>query len=436
MRKQILKTASIVAVGIILSATPVFAKTQVNVIVVDGKNTSSTSDDTYYHLKVTKGKKLSNATINRVKIWANHDTNGRGKVTKLAYNPVVPVAIKSKFNSNTRLKLIYKQIKPIVTFYDSISKNTFCTRVGQIGKTVKFPAAPSHLGYQFVGWKGLNEKQKLTKVAKYKVTAMFKKLETSIVFDGNGAQNPNAMSSVTLKNTTQYKLPKNIFKKDGCTFIGWNVLGKIRQAGETITVPTDVSSVIVTAVWQTNDAYTIKYMLDGGYFNTENVITSYMVDTPSFTLPIPEKSGCIFVGWTGADLKQTTRTVTINQGSTGNRSYYAVWKYDPTGRSLGDWQLATFSGGQNTGFTTWNVPLIPHHSCSMSYELAHRYGLTEGDKIQISTTGEIFTIDEIPRTSFNSLYYISDYKEIALCVYPNELYNDKYNVVTEVFRVE
>ena len=60
MRKQILKTASIVAVGIILSATPVFAKTQVNVIVVDGKNTSSTSDDTYYHLKVTKGKKLSN----------------------------------------------------------------------------------------------------------------------------------------------------------------------------------------------------------------------------------------------------------------------------------------------------------------------------------------------------------------------------------------
>ena len=435
MKKILAKTASLIAVGFILSATPALAKSPVDVIIVDGKNTSSTADDTTYHLKVAKGKRLTESTITKVKAWAKHDTSGRSKITKAAYNPVVPVTIRNRFTSDTRLRLVYKQIKPIVTFYDPIVNKNISTKVGEIGKTIKFPTAPNHIGYQFVGWKGLNENQKLTKATKYKATAVYKKLSCKIVFDGNGASNPDAMSSVTVKNTQEYVLPKNKFKKNGYHFAGWEVMGKTYSAGETVVLPYDATTVTAKAVWEADDVYSITYNLNGGYFNTNNVMTSYTSKTPTFNIPTPVKDGCVFLGWTGTGLKGTTRVVTIEKGSTGSKEYYAKWKYDTTGRSLGQWQLAAFSGGQNNGFTTTNVPLVPHHSCSMPFILANRYGLNVGDKIQISTTGEVFVIDEIPRTSFNSIYYTSDYKQIDLCVYSSEVYNDEYNVVAEIFRV-
>lgn len=70
--------------------------------------------------------------------------------------------------------------------------------------------------------------------------------------------------------------------------------------------------------------YTISYDLDGGT-NNENNPTSYTIESPDITLQPATKTGYTFAGWTGTSLDAATESVTITQGSTGNRSYRAEW---------------------------------------------------------------------------------------------------------------
>lgn len=70
--------------------------------------------------------------------------------------------------------------------------------------------------------------------------------------------------------------------------------------------------------------YTISYEYYGGSVATANK-TSYNIETASFTLTQPTKTGHTFNGYTGTDLSTSTKVVTIPKGSTGNRSYTARW---------------------------------------------------------------------------------------------------------------
>ena len=74
-------------------------------------------------------------------------------------------------------------------------------------------------------------------------------------------------------------------------------------------------------VWQT-DTYTITYDLDRG--TADDNPTGYTVETETFTLKNPTRPGYIFSGWSGTGLTgENNLTVTIEKGSTGNRSYTA-----------------------------------------------------------------------------------------------------------------
>jgi uncharacterized repeat protein (TIGR02543 family) len=68
--------------------------------------------------------------------------------------------------------------------------------------------------------------------------------------------------------------------------------------------------------------YSITYDLGGGQKTLDNP-TSYTEETESFTLNNPTKDGYTFTGWTGTDLDEPTTQVTINKGSTGERTYTA-----------------------------------------------------------------------------------------------------------------
>ena len=78
-----------------------------------------------------------------------------------------------------------------------------------------------------------------------------------------------------------------------------------------------------TATW-TPTVYNITYNLGGGNLATPNPAT-YTIETPTFTLTNPTREGYTFVGWTGTGLDAATTTVTVAQGSTGDRSYTATW---------------------------------------------------------------------------------------------------------------
>ena len=72
--------------------------------------------------------------------------------------------------------------------------------------------------------------------------------------------------------------------------------------------------------------YTITYNLDGG--RLPDGVTNpggFTADTPTFTLNNPIQDGYEFIGWTGSNGSTPQMTVTIPQGSTGDRTYTANW---------------------------------------------------------------------------------------------------------------
>ena len=70
--------------------------------------------------------------------------------------------------------------------------------------------------------------------------------------------------------------------------------------------------------------YQIDYDLAGGEIAGENP-AAYTVETGDFALLEPGKEGYTFVGWTGTGLADAKKNVTVAKGSTGDRSYTAVW---------------------------------------------------------------------------------------------------------------
>lgn len=88
---------------------------------------------------------------------------------------------------------------------------------------------------------------------------------------------------------------------------------------------TDADEEFVFWGFWTADEYNIIYNLDGGTLNGKTNPDTYNIETPTFTLNNPTRTGYIFAGWTGTDITGTSKIVTINHGSIGNRTYTATW---------------------------------------------------------------------------------------------------------------
>ncbi len=121
----------------------------------------------------------------------------------------------------------------------------------------------------------------------------------------------------------------NQFTRKGYTFAGWNTkangTGTSYQDGENVKNLVTSGTVTLYAVWSTI-SYRIEYELDGGVLpdGTRNPYI-YTAASKDFTLVNPTMKDHVFQGWIGTGLKKPTKTVTIKKGSTGDRSYTAVW---------------------------------------------------------------------------------------------------------------
>ena len=74
-----------------------------------------------------------------------------------------------------------------------------------------------------------------------------------------------------------------------------------------------------------SNEYNISYELGGGRFEEEQP-TSYAENTETFTLGIPVRETYTFLGWTGSNGTTPEINVTIDKGSTGDKSYTANWE--------------------------------------------------------------------------------------------------------------
>jgi uncharacterized repeat protein (TIGR02543 family)/prepilin-type N-terminal cleavage/methylation domain-containing protein len=152
------------------------------------------------------------------------------------------------------------------------------------------------------------------------VTANWKPITYTIKYNLNGG-------TVSSSNPTSYNVETASFTlnnptRTGYTFTGWTgTNGTTPQ--KSITIPKGShGNRNYTANWKIIK-YSIKYNYDGGKGSNPS---SYDVETATFNLNNPTKSGYLFTGWTGTNGTTPQKTVTITKGSTGNRSYTANWK--------------------------------------------------------------------------------------------------------------
>ena len=160
-----------------------------------------------------------------------------------------------------------------------------------------------------------------------------------------------AGGSVATANPTTYHIETAIFTlnnptRTGYTFAGWTGTD-LDEPTMTVTIAQgSTGDRSYTATWST-DAYTITYDLAGGSVATANP-TTYIIETETFTLNNPTRQGYTFAGWTGTDLDEPTMTVTIAQGSTGDRSYTATWSLPPV----------TYIGADGVEHTLYDYTLL------------------------------------------------------------------------------
>ena len=148
--------------------------------------------------------------------------------------------------------------------------------------------------------------------------------EFSIKYDLNGGtvQTPNptyyshTSSAITLNNPTKYAY----------IFDGWfGSNGPVPQTN--LTIPSgSVGNKFYTAHYVPVE-YSITYNLNGGSFG-ENAThpSTYNIESSNITLSEPKKDGYVFIGWTGSNGEDPQRTVTISNGSSGNKTYTAVFE--------------------------------------------------------------------------------------------------------------
>ena len=124
---------------------------------------------------------------------------------------------------------------------------------------------------------------------------------------------------------------------------------------------------ILYAMW-TPTSYTIVYTMNGGTSNPSNR-ENYTIETSTFSLVNPTKTGFTFTGWTGSNGEVPQTSVSIAQGSTGNKSYTANWRAN-TYTIAYNYASGSAGGVDPTSGQTYNVYVQLHAPTRAGYDFA------------------------------------------------------------------
>ena len=188
---------------------------------------------------------------------------------------------------------------------------------------------PTRTGYTFLGWTGSNGDTPQTSVTIAKGSTGNKNYAAVWEADVYNLSYDIGEGTIVEENPETYTIESPTFTlnnpiRTGYTFDGWT-----GSNGET---PQTIVTILLGSTGERNfyanwtaDTYTISCDLKGGSLATANP-ENYTIETATFTLNNPTRTGYIFTGWTGSNSSDTPQTtVTIAKGSTGNKSYTANW---------------------------------------------------------------------------------------------------------------
>ncbi len=140
-------------------------------------------------------------------------------------------------------------------------------------------------------------------------------VQYTVSFDSDGGE---SVESIKVDENGKINEPTSPTKA-GYTFMGW-YCGETKWDFAESTVTSDTK---LTAKWSVVN-YTLGFSLGGGTAEGE-FPEGYTVEDDSISIPNPTREGYTFAGWTYEGAEAPVRDLVIRAGTTGNKSYTAVW---------------------------------------------------------------------------------------------------------------
>lgn len=190
---------------------------------------------------------------------------------------------------------------------------------------------PEKKGYTFTGWTLDGETTPQTTVqieqgsfGNKSFTANWKLNEYEISYELGGGT--NAVSNPVKYTVESEKITIGEPTKMGYDFLGWTWDGQTEPDKAPVINKGSIGDMTYTANWKATE-YTITYNLDNGELETGKTNPEkYTIESDSITLNNPTRTGYTFKGWSTSDGDTPVETVTIAKGSTGAKSYMAIWE--------------------------------------------------------------------------------------------------------------
>ena len=258
--------------------------------------------------------------------WYNGDTqltNNEGR-SLAAWQYQGGITAKAKYNANNNA---------VVFDGNGATSGEMSPQNVHTAETAKlFKNAFTKTGYAFAGWATSADGEKIYddesdylmgKDASYTLFAVWSPNLNTLRFNANGGT--GEMDDLQIRTDGTVALPANVFTKDHYGFIGWateadGTVVYLDQGNYTMGVAAENE---LFACWG-SDSYAIEYVLNGG--SKEENPETYSYDSAAFTLKNPTRDGFDFLGWSGTDLEELSKEVTIPQWSVGPRQYTANWE--------------------------------------------------------------------------------------------------------------
>ena len=183
---------------------------------------------------------------------------------------------------------------------------------------------PVRTGYIFLGWtgEGITEPQKTMEIPQGSTgdrtyTANWQVIEYTVTLDVSGG---DPLDPITYTVETPVILPTPT--STGYTFLGWTGEGETTPQPTVVLPKGTTGDKAYTANWKVI-TYTIALGANGG---EDLAAISYTIESDPIKLPTPERKGYEFMGWIGDGIDGAQTEVIIPTGSTGDRTYIALWR--------------------------------------------------------------------------------------------------------------
>ncbi|MCQ2328101.1 MAG: InlB B-repeat-containing protein [Paludibacteraceae bacterium] len=268
-----------------------------------------------------KGNLTANAFTRTGYTFNGWNTQADGKGTTYANGAEITATADSKGPVT-----LYAQWKRTVTIDKQNGTSTTTIEVNCNSKYSTLPADPTRTGYTFNGWfdakTGGNQYTKTTASTNdipATLYAQWTAVVYNITYNVNGGSEIKEHLTYTIETAT-FALP--VPEKDGYSFGGWFTNEACTEGQTTQIAQGSTGNKTFYAKW-TPIVYNITYNVNGGSAITEH--KTYTIETATFALPVPTKDGYSFGGWFTNEACTEGQTTQITQGSTGNKTFYALW---------------------------------------------------------------------------------------------------------------